>query len=115
MNRLARLRVACLVFVGLAITTRTHAQDSWYGSDKRLHLGAGMLIAGSAKSIGNRPDIGLIVGVGAAIGKEMIDMHRVGHVASYRDAAATIVGSLIAAQTPNVVITPLSAHVRFQW
>jgi hypothetical protein len=36
-------------------------------------------------------------------------------VPSYRDAAVTLAGALVATQTPGLVITPVSVSYRITW
>jgi uncharacterized protein YfiM (DUF2279 family) len=81
------------------------AADSWTGADKGKHVAAGLLVAGSALQITDSPRSALAIGVAAAVGKEVLDAHRPGHVASYRDAV----------QAPGLVITPISVSWRVQW
>ena len=96
----------------------THAAgaDAWAGQDKARHLAAGALVAGSALQLAHGDArVALVAGAAAAIGKELLDTRRPGHVPSYRDAAATLAGALIATQVPGLLITPIPVSVRITW
>lgn len=99
----------------LAALAPAHAADSWTSADKGLHAAAGALIYGGTLQLAGDARLALAAGTAAAIGKELFDMGRRGHVASYRDAAVTMAGTLLATQTPGLIITPLSVSYRTTW
>jgi uncharacterized protein YfiM (DUF2279 family) len=117
------LRAICTLLIMLAgalvlsciTATPAHAADSWTGADKGKHAAVGALISGSALQLTGDARLALVAGTAAAIGKELVDMHRTGHTASYRDAAVTVAGALFAAQAPGLLITPISVSYRIQW
>lgn len=113
------LMVAGAVVLGYCTARPAHAAsaDGWAGADKGRHLAAGALVAGSALQLtGGDMRLALVAGTAAAVGKELIDARRPSsHVASYRDAAATVAGALIATQVPGLLITPLSVSYRVTW
>ena len=110
--------LAGAIVLSCVTATPAHAAgaDSWTGADKGKHLAAGALVAGSALQLtGGDVRLALVAGSAAAIGKELADMGRPGHTPSYRDAAVTLAGVLIATQAPGLLITPLSVSYRITW
>ena len=108
--------LAGAVVLSCITATPARAADSWTGADKGRHLAAGALVAGSTLQItGGDARLALVAGTAAAIGKELADRFRPGHVPSYRDAAVTLAGALVATQTPGLVITPVSVSYRITW
>lgn len=109
------LLLATAVVLGYVTARTAHAADAWTGADKGKHLAAGAWVAGSALQLTTDARLALALGATAAIGKELIDMRRPGHVPSYRDAAVTLAGALLATQAPGLVITPLSVSYVTRW
>lgn len=115
---LQALRFIVTVVLGYCTARPAHAAgaDSWTGADKGLHLAAGALVAGSALQLtGGNARLALTAGAAVAIGKEVADVFRPGHTPSYRDAAVTVMGALVATQTPGLLITPISVSYRLTW
>jgi len=108
--------LAGAVVLSCITATPARAADSWTGADKGKHLAAGAWVAGSALQLsGGDARLALVAGAAAAIGKELADLGRPGHTPSYRDAAVTLAGALIATQAPGLLITPLSVSYRITW
>jgi uncharacterized protein YfiM (DUF2279 family) len=107
--------LAGAVALGYITASPAYAADSWTGADKGRHAAAGALIAGSTLQLTGSERLALAAGTAAAVGKELVDMHRAGHTASYRDAAVTVVGAVFAVQAPGLLITPISVSYRITW
>jgi uncharacterized protein YfiM (DUF2279 family) len=75
--------------------TRSHARctarDSWHGEDKLEHLALGTLVSGFVGAATQDPWQGVYWGVGAAIGKEVLDSTGMG-TCSAQDAIWTLAG-----------------------
>jgi uncharacterized protein YfiM (DUF2279 family) len=107
--------LAGAIVLSCITSTPAQAADSWTGADKGKHAAAGALISGSTLQLTGSARLALAAGTAAAIGKELSDMRSAGHTPSYRDAAVTMAGALIAVQTPGLLITPVSISYRVQW
>jgi len=106
---------AALAVSSFFVSTPAHAADSWTGADKGKHVIAGALIAGTALTITDSPKVSMALAAAAAVGKELVDAHRTGHVASYRDATATALGAVVAVNVNGLTITPISVYWSARW
>lgn len=89
----------------LLAATAAHADD-WHGADKALHLRAGTAIALAGTTLTGSPLLGMGLGCGAGLAKEMADMrHRETHDVSAKDAVVTCLGASLGAAT-GLLITP---------
>lgn len=111
MMRMIQMIAAALI----AAAPGAQAADSWTGADKGKHAAAGAWVAGSVLQMSGDARLALFAGAAAGISKELSDMGQPGHVPSYRDAAVTIAGALIAVHAPGLIITPLSVSYRAAW
>jgi len=100
------MRAAIAAALVLACTT-AHAQDSWTGADKKLHVGAGMGIAVVGLVVTRNPHEAFIAGVAAGAVKEFYDMrHLDKHTPSWKDFAVTAGGALVGAYVPGLILGP---------
>lgn len=106
---------ALLSLCALPSFAQSRGKDSWTGKDKAGHFLAGALITGSVQVATGDTALAVEVGTIAALGKEFTDMHRTGHVASFRDATATLVGVLVSAQIAGLTVTPVSVSYVKTW
>lgn len=92
-----------------AITSAAHADDTWTGPDKKLHLGAGIVIGAVGTLATGSRMAGFALGAGAGLLKEVYDDHyRDIHTVSAKDFAVTALGAAIGAQLPGLLIGPRS-------
>lgn len=78
--------------------------DSWTGRDKQMHLAAGAAVALPVTLATGSTWRGLAAGCGVGVAKELADMRRAGHVASYRDAGAQIGGLIVVPRRDGVAV-----------
>lgn len=93
------------LILALSAVADVHA-DSWTGRDKQMHLAAGAAVALPVTLATGSTWHGLAAGCGVGVAKELADMRRPGHVASYRDAVVTCAGAALGAQLGGLVIVP---------
>ena len=78
--------------------------DSWTGYDKKLHLGAGLVISGFITLHTKDPTTGFYAGVIAGGVKELVDATGVGEP-SFKDFAVTALGAAIGAYTGGLIVS----------
>ena len=103
-----RITLTALFVLSILVgAPQAHAQDSWTGHDKVLHLAAGATIAGAVSYATDSRMTGFAAGVAAAIVKEVYDSrHPLAHTASYRDLLVTVAGAGLATAVPGLTVFP---------
>lgn len=81
------------LFVAVLLLTIFLPALSWAQMDKALHTSAGFGITFSVAAASNKPKVGLLIGLGAGLGKELWDSTQPKHTASANDFFATAAGS----------------------
>lgn len=96
MKTLVALILSCFLSV-------SHADD-WTGYDKKLHLGAGLVISSLVTLHTKDPMEGFKWGVVAAGAKELVDATGVGQP-SIKDFTVTVIGAAIGAYTGGLIVS----------
>ena len=96
----------CALPIAVTLVTLTsasaRAEDSWWGADKALHFGATASIAGGGYALGAlawdgyapRIALGTGLGLGAGIGKEVLDAAGLGDP-SWKDLTWDLIGTAV--------------------
>lgn len=88
----------------LALCATQASADSWTGNDKKLHLGAGLVISGLVTMHTKDRETGFYAGVVAGAAKELIDATGAGEP-SVKDFAVTALGAAIGAYTGGLIVS----------
>lgn len=94
------------LFISLLLTLSctTSFADSWTSPDKKLHLGAGLVISGLVTMHTKDRETGFYAGVIAGAAKELIDATGAGEV-SAKDFAVTVLGAAIGSYTGGLIVS----------
>lgn len=101
-----------LILVSCLISTSVFAEgfqthDSWTGNDKTQHAIAGLVIGAAVTAYTKNDNYGMIAGCGVGALKEVSDLHRRNHSATFQDFAVTCLGAVAGAQlVKGLYLTP---------
>lgn len=88
----------------LALSCVSSYADSWTGPDKKLHLGAGLVVSGLVTVHTGDRKKGFYAGVIAGAAKELVDATGAGEV-SAKDFAVTVLGAAIGSYTGGLIVS----------
>lgn len=88
----------------LSLACMSAQADSWTGPDKKLHLGAGLVISGLVTMHTKDRETGFYAGVVAGAAKELIDATGAGEV-SGKDFAVTVIGAAIGSYLGGLIVS----------